>query len=235
MEPSNTGEIIKKLRKQHHLTQKEFADKLGVTYQAVSKWENGKNMPDITLLKEISNIFNIDIEELLTGKKVIENKKRKKNRVIIYILIIWLLIIGIILAIIYHDEHNSFEFKTMSSTCEEFTLTGSADYNKDKTSIYISEVDYCGKDNNAIYKKIECTLYENYQDTKTKIGTCGNSNTNMTLDEFLDTVSLNVNNYVASCKMFTSSSLSLEILATDEADKNITYQIPIQLEENCNK
>ena len=155
MEPSNTGEIIKKLRKQHHLTQKEFADKLGVTYQAVSKWENGKNMPDITLLKEISNIFNIDIEELLTGKKVIENKKRKKNRVIIYILIIWLLIIGIILAIIYHDEHNSFEFKTMSSTCEEFTLTGSAAYNKDKTSIYISEVDYCGKDNNAIYKKLK--------------------------------------------------------------------------------
>lgn len=235
MEPLNTGEIIKKIRKEHNLTQKEFADKLGVTYQAVSKWENGKNMPDIVLLKEISHLFNIDIEELLTGKNTSNKKQRKKNYVIFYIIIIWLLVIGIILGIIYHNEHNSFEFKTMSSTCEEFTLNGSAAYNKDKTSIYISEVDYCGKDNNTIYKKIECNLYENYQDTKTKIGTCGNSNTNMTLDEFLDTVSLSVNNYVASCKMFTSSSLSLEILATDETDKNITYQIPIQLEENCNK
>lgn len=234
MEPSNTGEIIKNLRKKHNLTQKEFAEQLGVTYQAVSKWENGKNMPDIVLLKEISNLFGIDIEELLTGKKT-KKRKKKKSYLIWFILIIWLLIIGIILGVIYHNEHNSFVFKTMTSSCEDFTLTGSAAYNQDKTSIYISDVDYCGQENNTIYQAIECTLYEDYKDTKKKIGTCGKSNENMTLDEFLDTVQLNVNNYVASCKMFSSSSLSLEILATDESDQTTTYQIPIQLEENCTK
>ena len=230
MSPSQVGEFIKNLRKKNNLTQKEFAEKLGVTYQAVSKWENGKNLPDIVLLKEISKIFKVDINELLDGKN---KKKKKKNLVIVIILVIWILILAVIIGVIYHNEHTSFEFKTMTSTCEEFTLTGSAAYNKDKTSIYISDVDYCGKENNTIYQEIECTLYEDYNDIKKKIGTCGKDNNKMTLDEFLDTVELNVNNYVASCKMFTSSSLSLEIKATDELGQNITYQIPIRLEENC--
>lgn len=233
MLPERTGEFIKKIRKENNLTQKEFADKLGVTYQAVSKWENGKNMPDITLIKEICNIFNIEIDELLTGKK--KGVKKKKNIIILSIIILFILLIIIIIGGIYHEKHTSFEFKTMTSSCEEFKLTGSAAYNKDKTSIYISDVDYCGQENNTIYKEIECGLYEEYKNIKTKIGTCGKTTNKMTLDEFLDTVKLNVNNYVASCKMFTSSSLSLEILATNELGQITTYQVPIVLEENCNE
>ncbi|MBQ8681736.1 MAG: helix-turn-helix transcriptional regulator [Bacilli bacterium] len=228
---STMGQIIKDLRKKNGFTQEELAERLGVTYQAVSKWENGKNMPDITLIKEISNIFKVDIEELLTGK----NKRKKKNKFIFWMLVGWLLVIGIILGIVFYNENNSFEFKTMKSSCEEFTLTGSAAYNNDKTSIYISNVDYCGQENNTVYQEIECTLYENYKNTKTKIGTCGKSNEEMTLDEFLDTVELNVNNYEASCKMFASSTLSLEIYATTNDNKKTTYQIPINLEENCQK
>ena len=233
MEPEHTGEFIKNLRKKHNLTQKEFADKLGVTYQAVSKWENGKNMPDIVLLKEISTIFDINIEELLIGKKT--KKEKKRHTLIIIFLIGWLLVIITIVCIIIYNEKESFEFKKMISNCEEFTLTGSAAYNTDKTSIYISDVNYCGKEKNTIYQEIECSLYENYKNTKTRIGTCGKSSEAITLDKFLDTVQLNVNNYVASCKMFVSSSLSLEIQAIDETGKITTYQIPIALEENCNK
>ena len=54
-----------------------------------------------------------------------------------------------------------------------------------------------------------------------------------TLDDFLDTVELNVNNYVASCKMFTSSTLYLEIQAIDQENQRTTYIVPINLEENC--
>ena len=53
----------------HELGHFIFAKKYGVTYQAVSKWENGKNIPDISLLKQISEDFNIDIKDLLDGKK----------------------------------------------------------------------------------------------------------------------------------------------------------------------
>lgn len=230
MNQKNTGEFIKNLRKKNNLTQKELADKLGVTYQAVSKWETGKNIPDIVILKEISKIYKVDIEELLDGKS-----KNKKKNYPIFILIALLILLIIIILTTLNKNANSFEFKTMTSTCEEFTITGSAAYNKDKTSIYISDVDYCGKENNTIYKSIDCTLYEEYQDTKTKIGTCGTTHEETSLDNFLDTIELNVNNYVASCKMFTSSSLSLEIIATTNDNKNITYQIPITLEENCSK
>ena len=98
MNSDQFGKKIRELRKKSNLTQKEFADKLGVTYQAVSKWENGKNMPDITLIKEISNIFKVDIEELLTGK----NKRKKKNKFIFWMLVGWLLVIGIILGIVFY-------------------------------------------------------------------------------------------------------------------------------------
>ena len=58
MEQEKIGKFIKKLRKENNLTQKDLADKYGVTYQAVSKWETGKNIPDISLLKEISDIYD---------------------------------------------------------------------------------------------------------------------------------------------------------------------------------
>ena len=69
MDAVQIGNFIKNLRKKNNLTQKQFADKLGVTYQAVSKWETGKSIPDIILLKEISKIFSVNINELLEGEK----------------------------------------------------------------------------------------------------------------------------------------------------------------------
>ena len=68
------GSIIKDIRKKNNLTQNEFASILGVTFQAVSKWENDKSIPDITILKDISNKFNVDLNYLISGKKVNINK-----------------------------------------------------------------------------------------------------------------------------------------------------------------
>ena len=59
MNQEKVGELIKNLRKKANLTQSEFAEKYGVSYQAVSKWENGKNIPDIQLLKQICSDYKI--------------------------------------------------------------------------------------------------------------------------------------------------------------------------------
>lgn len=60
----NIGNNIKLLRQQRNLTQEQIAEKLGVSYQAVSKWENNANTPDIALLPEIASIFGVSIDAL---------------------------------------------------------------------------------------------------------------------------------------------------------------------------
>ena len=60
----NVGENIKRLRQEHRLTQMELADKLAVTYQAVSKWERCVNSPDIALIPKIAQVLGVSIDEL---------------------------------------------------------------------------------------------------------------------------------------------------------------------------
>ena len=67
---NNTTQILKNnlilLRRNAHLTQEQFADKLGLSFQAVSKWENGLSCPDIALLPEIAKIYGISVDKLFT-------------------------------------------------------------------------------------------------------------------------------------------------------------------------
>ncbi len=89
MDQERIGKFIKELREKNNLTQKQLATKYHVTYQAVSKWENGKNMPDTALLKQMSEDFNISLEEILNGEyKQPTNHKAKKHLVILIIVII---------------------------------------------------------------------------------------------------------------------------------------------------
>jgi len=62
------GKKITDLRKTHNMTQMELADKLGISFQAVSNWERGNTMPDISKLPELAEIFHISVDELLNGK-----------------------------------------------------------------------------------------------------------------------------------------------------------------------
>ncbi len=67
------SENIKRYRKSMDLTQEELAEALGVTIGAVSKWENGNNVPDITTLMELANLYNISMDELLGYDKSAKN------------------------------------------------------------------------------------------------------------------------------------------------------------------
>ncbi len=58
------GNIIMRLRKEHDLTQEQLANGLGITYQAVSKWETGVSSPDISMLPLLADIFEVSIDEL---------------------------------------------------------------------------------------------------------------------------------------------------------------------------
>lgn len=233
MNQDKIGKYIKKLRIDNHFTQKDLADKLGVTYQAVSKWENGKNIPDISVLKEMSNLFNVEISEILNGENNLKHKK--SNNIVIIVIILFLLLIGLIIILSIRYKNNTYyEFKELSTTCNNFKISGVAAYNNDKTSIYISNIEFCGGDDKQEYKTINCILYEDYKDISTKVSTCPSKN-NITLEEYLKEVLINVDNYSSMCKLFKNSNLYLEIQAVDNNDKTISYKIPIKLNKDCNK
>ena len=61
------SEQIREIRKENHLTQEEMAARLHVTRQAISNWENGKNLPDIEMLMEISRTFQVSLDRLIFG------------------------------------------------------------------------------------------------------------------------------------------------------------------------
>lgn len=229
MNQEKVGKFIKDIRKKNNLTQQAFANKYGVTYQAVSKWENGKNLPDMVLIKQICADHNIDINELLDG----EYKNNKKKFYLIGI-ITFLLIIVTIGIILYFNKDDSFEFKTLSSSCDNFELAGSISYDNKKTSIHIAEVDYCGDEKLEEYKQIECGLYEKYQNKETLVSNISYSGNNFVkLDEYLEDIVLTIDNYDRTCKEYSNESLFIRINAVNKNNKTIVYTIPISI-DNCN-
>lgn len=78
MDQNKIGKHIEELRKEKGLTQKELAEKLGLSNTAISKWECGCNLPDISMLEPLSKVLNIDIMELINPQKTIERKTENK-------------------------------------------------------------------------------------------------------------------------------------------------------------
>lgn len=69
MDQQKIGKFIAQCRKDKKITQQELANKLGITDRAVSHWENGRSIPDISLYKDLCNELGISIEELINGEK----------------------------------------------------------------------------------------------------------------------------------------------------------------------
>ena len=227
MDQKRIGEFIKKIRKDNHLTQKEFAELFGVTYQAVSKWENGLNIPDIAILKEISEKFHVDINELLDG----EAKKKTYFKRYAFIGACIVFVLGIFL--VYQFTHNhDFTFKTISSSCNDFRVLGSMAYNDNKASIYISSID-CLSDEEEKYVNITCILYEQEDNTKTEISRNVYEGDPVTLNDYLNTVRFNIDDYEGACKNYTEDSLSIELKAENKDGEITMYEIPILLNDNC--
>ena len=75
MDQKRIGNFLKELRREQSITQEQFAEKLGVSARTVSRWETGSNMPDISLLTEIADYYEVSIPEIIAG----ERKSDKMN------------------------------------------------------------------------------------------------------------------------------------------------------------
>ncbi|MBR5228104.1 MAG: helix-turn-helix transcriptional regulator [Clostridia bacterium] len=78
MNQEKIGKFIAQLRKEENMTQVELANRLGITDRAVSKWENGRGLPDLSLIKPLCQILNISINELLSGEKLEKNMQHEE-------------------------------------------------------------------------------------------------------------------------------------------------------------
>lgn len=78
MNQEKIGRFIAECRRAKKITQSDLSEKLGVTDRSVSNWENGKNMPDLSLFKPLCNILDITINELLSGEKLSDDKYQEK-------------------------------------------------------------------------------------------------------------------------------------------------------------
>ena len=115
MNQEKIGKFISKVRKEKKITQKQLAEKLEITDRAISKWENGKSMPDLALLKPLCNILDITINELLSGEYISKEKKeetlednivnainysKKKENIYELIFYLFILLFGVIMIVI---------------------------------------------------------------------------------------------------------------------------------------
>ena len=79
MNKKNIGKLIAEVRKEKKFTQEELAEKLGITKNAVSKWERGLCLMDMSLLNPLSEILGVSINEILAGEKIEEKDIEKKS------------------------------------------------------------------------------------------------------------------------------------------------------------
>ena len=78
MDQEKIGKFLASLRKEKKLTQQELAEKLGVSDRTIGNWENGRNMPDLSLFKPLCQELDITINELLSGERITKEKYQEK-------------------------------------------------------------------------------------------------------------------------------------------------------------
>lgn len=165
MNQEKIGKFIAECRKSKQITQSELAEQLGVTDRSVSNWENGKNMPDLSLFKPLCEILAITINELLSGEKINKNdyqekleeniintinysnkKLEQKNQLIGFILLFFGVVISLLGLMAFHPDTHACSFciviGIMLSTIGFYKLIKSKSYFKNLFLLVLFFVGY---------------------------------------------------------------------------------------------
>ena len=73
------GNFLRELRKEKELTQEQLAEKFGVSSRSVSRWENGNTMPELGILVELADYYEVDIKEIIDGERKSESMKKEEK------------------------------------------------------------------------------------------------------------------------------------------------------------
>ena len=133
MQKEQFGILLTTLRKKNGISQKEMAERLSVSTSAVSKWEHGKNLPDMTMLGSIAEILQVSCDELLNPEKTLErlanpepqkgeaeetdgeSPKKKHSRVVKIAVLVGILVIAAGLLLGYMVKHREPVFQQIGT------------------------------------------------------------------------------------------------------------------------
>jgi transcriptional regulator with XRE-family HTH domain len=182
MNQNKIGKIIENKRKEKNLTQKELAELLGISNTAISKWENGNNLPDISMLAPLAETLELDLLELISVQNSVheENQKRqpkirkiRRYRSIALIIIV----VGLICLTSYitHDNtmdkveeklNNQVEVYKITSKDQSFRIDGYMIFNNKESIIVLEKVLFQGNEEeyDIEYSNIDTAYYYIYLD-----------------------------------------------------------------------
>lgn len=234
MEQEEIGKRIMRLRKSKNLTQEQLAEFLGISGKAVSKWERGINLPDISLLPLIASQFQIGISELLTGKaEAITVEKNKKAKW--YIMFLIFIIILLFLWIIYF--YSSFHVFNVKSNDSNFIVDGYIFLNPKQNILIINNIQSINDKSNKYMKILGVKVIEpNSRKTlfsyKNAAVNTNDYNLNLKTKNELDEISIYVDNFNSNnlaCGKINTLNLEIEFI---DLNKNINLHTIELLIEN---
>ena len=158
------GEYIAKLRKEKGFTQSQLAGKIHVSDKTISKWENGKSIPDYTMLESLGKALGVSSLELLVGRNITEEEKeivesscnsmkyyqkqgnKKISKRYLILLLVVVIFFGILFSfsffssVFFFNNYNNFQIYALSSADSRFSLTGVLVNTPEKKVIVINNV-----------------------------------------------------------------------------------------------
>lgn len=236
MDNIKIGNLISELRRKQGLTQQELGDKVGVGFRAVSKWERGVTLPDISIINDLSKVLGITSDELLAGKLNKENKSTNKKKlpkgIKITISIITTILL-IVTSILIYTKNKIYVYDIYSTNEDEYIVKGQVTFQNKKISIIINKLYFTNRTLNSI-------IISNYEyDIKTGnkylfgYGKDPNGNffeKNMTIEECLNNFRIN---YDGKTDIRRKAILKNNILITlkfqDENNKEIIKELKLDL------
>lgn len=183
MELNKIGKFILELRTEKGLSQKELAEMIPVTREAVSKWENGKSLPDSSTLLILSKIFNVTIDEILCGQRHVKkdnlknvtlnlidecNSKNKKIKTILTITLSLILLLTVtFFGYYFFASYNSIRVYKIEGTGKNFyTNNGILISTKQKSYLRLGRIESHGNRKVEDIKTIELYYLNNKKEKK---------------------------------------------------------------------
>lgn len=203
MDLNKVGTFIANLRKEKNLTQAELGELLGVNDKTISRWETGKNAPDISVLNDLSEKLDISVKELLNGERNLEKdiniealkyyNNRGKKRILISAIISILVILLISILFFSINKYNQYKLFKVYSDNNSLSLDGIVVLNPHRNIIVLKNIVYYDYNEGTIDEISSKSYYVRLLSNDKVIKEQGYSfEKEMSLRSFLDTYTMYV-------------------------------------------